>query len=195
MDFGETDEDKEVFTTQFTDNSNLIEAIAKGSAEVFFSSSALANAQFQVDSQGASGWSPVGQASGSFIGVKTSANQIFYALDIRVLTGSTLDQFTVEYSYDGVSFTENGRYSLAGVAVGTVKTFYITPVEAQFIRIVAQSGTPHIKIEFYFSSGKVATKVNSSDNSFITKTLIETLDNAYGGESVCSNDGLCWAGV
>jgi hypothetical protein len=32
MDFGETDEDKEVFTTQFTDNSNLIEAIAKGSA-------------------------------------------------------------------------------------------------------------------------------------------------------------------
>lgn len=112
-----------------------------------------------------------------------------------MLTGSTLDQFTVEYSYDGVSFTENGKYSLAGVAVGTVKTFYITPVEAQFIRIVAQSGTPHIKIEFYFSAGEVATKVTSSDNSFITKTLIETLDNAYGGESVCSNDGLCWAGV
>jgi hypothetical protein len=92
---------------------------------------------------------------------------------------------------DGTSFTEIGSFSLVGVS--TVKTYYFSPVYAQYIRIVAQSGTPNIKFEFYYSSG-LATTLNSSDTSYITKTLSQTLDTAYGGESTCQT-GLCWAGV
>jgi hypothetical protein len=195
MDFNEGDSDSSVFTNHFTDTTNLIQAIAVGSAKVFFSSSSLTGAQFQVDSQGSSGWSPVGQVQGSFVGVKTTTLQTFYAVDVRVLTGSTLDKFTLEYSADGTSFTQIGSFSLNGVAVGTVKTFYFSPVEAQYIRIVAQSGTPNIKFEFYYSSGQIVSSTSSSDNTFITKTLTTSLDTAYGGESSCSKGGLCWAGV
>lgn len=146
MDFNDgSAEANATFTTSFTSTTNLVQAIAVGSAKVFFSSSSLADALFQCDSQGSSGWSPSGQPQGSFVGVKTAVLQTFYAVDIRVLTGSTLDKFTLEYSMDGSSFTEIGSFSLSGVAVGTVKTFYFAPVYAQFIRIVAQSGTPNIK--------------------------------------------------
>jgi hypothetical protein len=95
MDFGDDDESKSVFTAQFTNTTNLIQAIANGSAQVFFSSSAIANAQFQVDSQGTSGWSPVGQSQEAFVGIKTSSLQTFYAVDIRVLSGSTLTKFSL----------------------------------------------------------------------------------------------------
>ena len=50
MDFGDDDVSKSVFTAKFTDTANLIQAISDGSAQVFFSSSSIANAQFQVDS-------------------------------------------------------------------------------------------------------------------------------------------------
>lgn len=146
MDFSDGSADANTtFTTEFTSTTNLVQAIAVGSAKVFFSSSSLADAQFQVDSKGTSGWSAVGQAKGSFVGVKTELLQTFYAVDIKVLTGSTLDQFTLEYSTDGSTWTEIGSFSLSGVAVDRVKTYYFAPVYARFIRIVVQSGTPNIK--------------------------------------------------
>ncbi len=95
----------------------------------------------------------MGKPQGAFVGVKTALLQTFYAVDIRVLSGSTLTKFTLEYSMDGSSFTDMGGFSLSGVSVGTVKTFYFAPVYAQYIRIVSQSGTPNIKFEFYYSAG------------------------------------------
>lgn len=102
------DESKSVFNAKFTDSTNLVQAIAAGSAQVFYSSSSINGAQFQVDSTGANGWSPVGNPEGSFIGIKTSDIQTFYAIDVRSLTGSTLTSFTLEYSYDGKLFNRAG---------------------------------------------------------------------------------------
>jgi hypothetical protein len=86
----------------------LVQAIAAGSVQVFYSSSSINGAQFQVDSAGANGWSPVGKPEGSFIGIKTSDIQTFYAIDVRSLTGSTLTSFSLEYSYDGKLFNKAG---------------------------------------------------------------------------------------
>jgi hypothetical protein len=46
---------------------------------------------------------------------------------------------------DGVVFTQIGDYDLNGVVIGSVKTFYFTPVYAKFIRLVIKQGTPNIK--------------------------------------------------
>jgi hypothetical protein len=83
------------FTNQFANVSNLVQALATSSAQVFYSSSSINNAQFQVDSQGSNGWSPVGQAQGAYIGIQTSLLQTFYAVDIKALTGNTLSVFTL----------------------------------------------------------------------------------------------------
>jgi hypothetical protein len=68
---------------------------------VFFSSSSLNDAQLQVDSQGTNGWSPVGQAKGAFVGVQTSDLQTFYAVSIKILAGSSLSKFSIEFSKNG----------------------------------------------------------------------------------------------
>lgn len=101
MDFHEdttqeaSDLSKLTFTSQFTSTKNLVAALAINSTKVFFSSSSINEARFQVDSQGSSGWSPVGQAKGAFIGLQVDTLQTFYAVDIRVLTGSSLKKFSL----------------------------------------------------------------------------------------------------
>jgi hypothetical protein len=97
---------------------------------------------------------------------------------------------------DGRSFTSIGDFSLNGVIIGSVKTFYFKPVYAKFIRIVVKQGTPNIKFEFYFSAGTVKQATSTSNSStFIAKTVSASLDEANGGMSTCGETGLCWAGV
>jgi hypothetical protein len=90
-----SDLSKSTFTSQFTSTKNLVAALTTNSTQVFFSSSSINDARFQVDSQGTSGWSPVGQAKGAFIGLQTANLQTFYAIDIRVLAGSSLTKFSL----------------------------------------------------------------------------------------------------
>lgn len=187
---------KSTFTTQFTSTTNLVQALATNSAKVFFSSSALNNAQFQVDSQGNNGWSPVGACEGAYVGIQTTVLQTFYALDVKTLTGSSLSDFSLEYSLDGSQFIQMGSFSLSGVIIGSVKTFYFTPVYAKYIRIVVKKGTPNIKFEFYFSSNIPSSVGSDSNSTFIGKTVSESIEGANGGVSICGdNGGLCWAGV
>ena len=177
MDFNEDDNaeaaslSKATFTTQFTSTTNLVQALATSSAKVFFSSSALNNAQFQVDSQGNNGWSPVGTCEGAYVGVQTAVLQTFYALDVKSLTGSSLSDFSLEYSLDGSQFIQMGSFSLSGAIIGAVKTIYFTPVYAKYIRIVVKKGTPNIKFEFYFSSNIPSSANSDSNSTFIGKTV------------------------
>ena len=138
---------------------------------MFFSSSALNNAQFQVDSQGNNGWSPVGTCEGAYVGVQTTVLQTFYALDVKSLTGSSLSDFSLEYSLDGSQFIQMGSFSLSGAIIGAVKTIYFTPVYAKYIRIVVKKGTPNIKFEFYFSSNIPSSASSDSNSTFIGKTV------------------------
>jgi hypothetical protein len=86
---------RSTFTSKFTSTSNLVAALATNSSQVFFSSSSINDASFQVDSQGSSGWSPVGQPKGAFIGLQTLSLQTFYAVDIKILAGSSLSKFSL----------------------------------------------------------------------------------------------------
>ena len=98
-----------------------------------------------MDSKGASGWSPVGQPKGAFIGLQSFVLQTFYAVDIKILTGSSLSSFSLEYSTNGKEFTKIKDFKLEDATVGSVKTFYFYPVYAKYIRIVVIEGTPNIK--------------------------------------------------
>jgi hypothetical protein len=70
-----------------TNKLSLVQAIAVGKASVFYSSSSLNNANFQIDSEDGNGWSPLENDAVDFIGVRTDNVQTFYAFEIKPLTG------------------------------------------------------------------------------------------------------------
>ena len=126
-------------------------AIAGKAVNVFFSSSALNNPNFQVDSEGNNGWSPSGRGD-AFVGVTSTILQTYYALDVKSLQGSTLSSFALQFSLDGNRYQDIDDFQMGQYFVGSVKTFYFKPVYAKSIRLVVRQGTPNIKFEFYYSN-------------------------------------------
>jgi len=155
MDFGDdspaNSSNPSVFSLQLP--TNVIPSFSTGSGSLFYSSSALNNASVLLKAGGNNGWSPLGQNPvGQYVGFQSNTLQTFYACDVKPLTGSTLQLFTLEYSLDGTAFTAIGDYSLSNSTIDSTVTFYFKAVYAKFIRLVVKQGTPNIRLEFYYSS-------------------------------------------
>jgi hypothetical protein len=97
MDFtnGGTDaEAMSVFTQKFLPTDRLCPAIKSGKGSYFFSSTTINGATYRIDDDiKTSGWCPKSGEQLSFIGVSTQNPETFYALDIKMLTGSRLTKF------------------------------------------------------------------------------------------------------
>jgi hypothetical protein len=189
---------KSVFSVGVNSKLNLLPAFASDPKGLFYSSWALNNASILLSAQGNSGWSPSGSTcQGQYVGLKSSQMQTFYACDIKHLTGSSLKQFTLEYSMDGSNFLKIDDFSLSSIVVGSISTFYFKPVYGQYIRLVVKEGTPNIRMEFYYSSAQLPDGSTSQGlDTYIGKTVAATIDGAEeGGISSCKTDGLCWAGL
>jgi hypothetical protein len=68
MDFDDKSTDS-VFTVGVDSKLNLMPCISSGKANVFYSSSSLNNASFDINTQGDIGWSPSNADSKVFVGV------------------------------------------------------------------------------------------------------------------------------
>jgi hypothetical protein len=87
---------QQVFTVGKTNKYNLDGAISKGNGKIIYSSVITGRSSFQVDdSSQADGWTPTGTGANAYIGVVLQSVQVFYALDIKYITGSTMTQFAV----------------------------------------------------------------------------------------------------
>ena len=153
-----------------TNKLSLVQAIRGGNAKIYYSSSNLNNAQFQIDTEGGNGWSPSGKNKIEYIGVETSQIQTFYAFEIKPLAGCESIQFNIEYSFDGINFEVLDTYYLTNYVLGVAKIFYIKPVEAKFIRIILKSGLAHFKLEFYYSNTNYQSS-KTETKTYISKTV------------------------
>lgn len=205
MDFWSGSSDKEVqtskdvFTIGKTNKYNLDGAILKGKAKVIYSSIIANRNCFQVDDNSdVNGWSP--SANGSqWVGVLLDRLETFYALDIKYLQGNSLTSFAIEESNDGITFRRVTQLTVKKMILGTVETFYFTPVQSKAIRIVILSGSANIKFEFYYSNGENQYQ-NSTSTTWIQQQTGSTILDALKGEqfsstSSCSDKALCWMGI
>lgn len=168
MDFWGGDSDdkvktsKEVFTIGKTNKYNLDGAISKGKAKILYSSIVTGRTCFQVDDNvNFDGWTP-SSSNNEFLGIVLQSRQVFYALDIKFIQGSTLTKFAVERSDDGKNFIRVSEFVVSQKAAGTVETYYFTAVEALAMRIVVLQGVPNIKFEFYYSNGQAVYPTENS---------------------------------
>lgn len=170
-----------VFTVGKTNKYNLDGAISKGGAQIIYSSVVSGRTCFQVDDNAKpDGWTPNIATSGEFIGVLLKQVQIFYALDIKFVQGSSLTKFAVERSDDGKKFIRVSEFTVSQVTIGTVQTFYFTPVQALAMRIVVLGGAANIKFEFYYSNGQ---SVYPSENStYIQQQTGSTILDSLKGQ-------------
>lgn len=79
---------------------------------------------------------------------------------------------------------------------GSVKTFYFKAVYARSIRIMVKKGNPNIKFEFYYSDSSSLEQTHQQEsNTYISKTVLETIGGVEGGVETCKQAQGCWAGV
>lgn len=101
MNFWEGDSDEEViqlqkvFTIGKQSKLNLQPAIACGNATIIYSSCKGKFTDFQVDSESENGWQLDFPIEGEYVGIKVNERRIFYALDIKVLSGNTMKRFAL----------------------------------------------------------------------------------------------------
>lgn len=106
--------------------------------------------------------------------------QIFYALDIKFIQGSSLTKFAVERSDDGKNFIRVSEFVVSQKTPGSVETYYFTAVEALAMRIVALQGVPNIKFEFYYSNGQAVYPTES--NTYIQQQTSTTIIDELKGQ-------------
>lgn len=205
MDFWSGSSDKEVeiskdvFTAGKTNKYNLEGALSKGNGKVIYSSIITGRNCFQVDDNSdINGWSPSGSGL-QWVGVLLDRMETFYALDIKYIQGNTLTKFAIEESDDGVTFRRVTEITVTKMIIGSVETFYFTPVHSKAIRIVVLSGSANIKFEFYYSNGE-NQYYNETSTTWIQQqteiTIIDVLKGAqFSSSSSCADRALCWMGV
>ena len=201
MDFFDSDTEKEmehnqeIFSVGVDNKLNLEPAWGKGYS-LFYSSCSFSSFNVQIDSKGHNGWSPAGSSANSFVGVKSSSLQTYYALDVKSLKGSQLKRFAIEYTLDGESWRRVDVFKWNLQWSGSVKTFYFKPFEAYSVRIVVLEGTPNIRFQFYVSSATALAHVEQRQgDTYIAKTVLETIGGLESGVETCSGGKGCWAGV
>ena len=200
MDFFDSDDEEEFkqskeFFSVGVDNKLSLEAAWGEGFSLFYSSCSLNQFSVEIDSQGNHGWSPSG-SGGEFVGVSSTTLHTFYAVDIKSLQGSSMSSLVVEYSMDGNNYRRIGNFKLNNKWAGSVKTFYFKAVEARSIRIVVLKGNPNIKFQFYVSSATAMVHTqNHQTDTYIAKTVLETIGGVESGVETCKGGEGCWAGV
>ena len=125
--------------------------------------------------------------------------ETFYALDIKILSRSSLRRFAVEYSENGKIFKRVQQFDISKQSKeGIVQTFYFTPVFARAIRIVVLEGFPNIKFEFYYSNGE--NKYAVERQTYIAESIEDIVDDELYGQIFetqrdCVEKELCWMGL
>ena len=133
------------------------------------------------------------------MGVELDHLETFYALDIKILSRSSLRRFAVEYSENGKTFTEIQQFDISRQSKeGIVQTFYFTPVFAKAMRIVVLEGSPNIKFEFYYSNGE--NKYAKERETYISESIEDVVADELHGEIFetqreCVEKELCWMGL
>lgn len=207
MDFwsGDSDaiveESQTIFSEGKTNKLNLDPAIYKGKAQIVYSSCKGDKHSFQVDDNSVpEGWTCNSQKpTGQYIGIVLDHLETFYAFDLKVLKGSSLKSFSLEYSEDGFNFKKVRDFEVSDKNIeGVVETYYFTPVFAKAMRLVVIQGVPSFKFEFYYSNGE--NKYAVERNTYISETTEEIIDDNIRGEifhtqDSCIDKELCWMGL